>query len=90
MKAALREPMTLAIALLAGWSYTASAQIQRQEQSFGARPGIERPENDARSVKIPAKKTKSCEEQSDEQELTGDTREVFLQTCASLKEGKVD
>lgn len=82
--------VTLAISLLAELSCTVSAQIQRQEQSFGARPGLELPENDTRSVKIAPKKAKSCEEQSDEQGLMGDTREVFLQTCASLKDGKGD
>lgn len=73
---------------LAALSASASAQIQRQGQTLGARPEIQIPENDARNIVI--KRKKSCEDQADAQELTGDTRDVFLATCQELRGGKRD
>lgn len=73
---------------LAALSSSASAQIQRQGQTFGVRPEIQTPENDARNIVV--KRKKSCEDQADAQDLTGDTRQVFLETCQELRGDKQD
>lgn len=78
----------LTVVALAALPAPAPAQIQRQGQSFGARPEAQRPDNDTRNIVI--NREKSCETQADAQELAGDTREVFLATCEELREGTQD